>query len=423
MRGDKPSLVTSGVFALVLAMGCSNNNQNAATGGAGGRAGSGGSSSQPTAGSGGAGGAGGTAQPPTQASPGTPIPPMTNCPTPPQPGAAWNQITGPLGVPYGFTVTDAWSAGVDDFFFVGSDPSPAAGPTSTLRRVLRWSAGCWAIELIVNGGINSAPQVSGTATNDVWFTSSDAIYHRDATMWSALDPGLTATITPPAGKALILTDVQARTPTDVWFTTQDTVWRLQNGQWTMQESLSMGPPGQSGSIVYHFNVISIVGPNEVWAGGGSDAIGDTMPPASLYHFDGQTWSIHTFGAYGVNAMWPTGTTAGTFWVGMPPDAVQPLSIREFTGTGTNVTVPAVAGWTPGTEVTSLWGRAAGDIWAAGEDIAHFDGSSWSRVADAPAATRDTTHVHANSVVTGDASSTWLIGVGPQFFRKAAAASP
>ena len=125
------------------------------------------------------------------------------------------------------------------------------------------------------------------------------------------------------------------------------------------------------------------------------------------------------GAFNVNALWPTGAT-GAFWLAMPPAASQEFSIKHFAND--IVTVPAIPDWSPNAEVTSFWGRAANDV-AAGEDIAHFDGAAWSRVTDAPDAVRDPAQVHDDSVVTGDANATWLVGVGPHFFRKAAGATP
>jgi hypothetical protein len=369
---------------------------------------------------GGAGGTG-TATPTSSGSgkPGpSPIP--KDCPPTTPPGATWTEIPAPALTP-GFAVTDAWPAGADDIFFVGADPSPDGGNTpSTHRQVLRWSQGCWSIELAVEGGTFATPQISGTAPDDVWLTVSDAIYHRDASGWSPLGASLSGPLAPLPGNLLILTDGQARTRDDVWFTQQGTISHLLNGQWHFQQ-LSVGPPGVTASISYAFNAISILAENDVWIGGGSDQVGNTMDPASLYHsVDGLAWSIHTVGAFNVNALWPVGA-GDAFWLAMPPDSVEPLSIRRFDAD--TVTVPPVAGWSPSLEVKSLWGRAPNDVWAAGEDIAHFDGSAWSRVTGAPDAVRDLRGVHADSVVTGDANATWLVGVGPHFFRKAAGAAP
>jgi hypothetical protein len=379
----------------------------------------------PSPGDGGAGGgsAGAAAGQAGGGGPGTrpTSPAPKSCPQVPAPGASWTEIPPPAVTP-GFAVTDAWAAGPDDFFFVGSDPSPDNGFTaSTRRKVVRWDQGCWSVELAVDGGASS-PQVSGTAPDDVWVTVSDAIYHRDANGWSPLDPGLASGIAPAPGNVLFLTDVQARTRDDVWFTDHATILHLLDGQWIKQQ-LSAGPPGESASITYFFNTISIVGANDVWIGGGSDQIGNTMDPASLYHFDGQAWTIHEVGQFDVDSLWPLGTAPDAFWVSLPPAAGRPLPIRRFETD--QVTVPDIAGWTLGTPVTSLWGRAANDVWAAGGDIAHFDGTSWSRVADAPdAVVSDVNGISPDrSVVTGDANATWLVGVGPHFFRKAAGASP
>jgi hypothetical protein len=66
-------------------------------------------------------------------------------------------------------------------------------------------------------------------------------------------------------------------------------------------------------------------------------------------------------------------------------------------------------------VASLWGRAADDVWAAGDDIAHWDGTKWSRNADASDSTRAPINGGV-TVVTGDAASVWLVTAGPRFFR-------
>jgi hypothetical protein len=378
--------------------------------------GSGGATVAPSPGS-------GTATAPPR--PKSPRPP-TFCPTTPSPGATWTEIAPPAA-PAGFAVTDAWAAGTDDIFFVGLDPSPDNGDTPPSQgRVLRWSHGCWTVDLLFPTQGFPKPQISGTATDDVWITAGNGIFHRDAAGWSPLDAALFAQIQPPAGQQLMLTDVQARTPDDVWFTDLETILHLVNGQWHKQQ-LSEGTPGASQSITFAFNVIFILGENDVWIGGGSDEVGSTVDPASLYHFDGQTWSIHNVGAFDVNALWPVGTDHA-FWLAMPPDTVEPLAIREFPGDNVVITpgfiVPPVAGWMPGIQATSMWGRASSDIWVAGQDIAHFDGASWSVVADAPAAVRDVNDAFPKeSVVIGDASATWLVGVGPRFFRKAAGAAP
>jgi hypothetical protein len=79
---------------------------------------------------------------------------------------------------------------------------------------------------------------------------------------------------------------------------------------------------------------------------------------------------------------------------------------------------------PEPSINNPW-TAGGGGGAAGKDIAHFDGTNWSQVADAPASVRDNTDatVFDEAVVVGDATTTWLTNAGPVFVRKAAGASP
>jgi hypothetical protein len=166
--------------------------------------------------------------------------------------------------------------------------------------------------------------------------------------------------------------------------------------------------------------VSIVAENDVWMGGSLGRDNSTQAPAELFHFDGQSWTIHNVGFFEVEALWPAGG-ADTFWLTVPASAPDPLPLKRFAA-GV-ATVQVIDGWSQGSSATSLWGRGPNDIWAAGEDVAHFDGTSWSRAADAPDAARDRSVFRLQSVVTGDANATWLTGVGPRFFRKAAGAAP
>ena len=358
--------------------------------------------------------------------PGSPTPPMSpptrTCPAAPPPGATWTDVPPPAGLPAGFFVTDAWSAGPDEFFFVGADPADAVGNPSAIRRVLHWSGGCWTIELAVTGGLNAPAQISGTSPNDVWITTGDTIYHRDSSGWLPAAQ-LNAALAPAPGNVLILEDVQARTPDDVWFTSSAIVHFL-NGQVTMTKIPAPPPPDSSTPpITFAYSAISILGENDVWVGGSTEQNGNTMPPAVLFHFDGQSWTVHgPVGRFTVEALWPAGST-DALWVAIPAAAGQPFPIVAFAND--TVTQTTIANWQMGAGVISLWGRAPNDIWAAGKDIAHFDGTSWSQVADAPASVRDNTDatVFDDAVVVGDATATWLTNAGPVFVRKAAGANP
>ena len=350
-------------------------------------------------------------------------PPARTCPTAPPPGATWTDVPPPAGLPAGFFVTDAWSAGPDEFFFVGADPADAVGNPSAIRRVLHWSGGCWTIELAVTGGPNAPAQISGTSPNDVWITTGDAIYHRDSSGWSPAAQ-LNAALAPAPGNLLILEDVQARTPDDVWFTSSAMIVHFLNGQVTTTEiPAGPSPDPSTPPITFAYSAISILGENDVWVGGSAQQNANTMPPAVLFHFDGQSWTVHgPVGPIAVEALWPAGSP-DALWVAVAAAAGQAFPIVGFAND--TVTQTTIANWEMGGDVISLWGRAPNDIWAAGKDIAHFDGTSWSQVADAPASVRDNTDatVFDEAVVVGDATTTWLTNAGPVFVRKAASASP
>jgi len=83
--------------------------------------------------------------------PPSPTPPMSpparTCPAALPPGATWTDVPPPAGLPSGFFVTDAWSAGPDELFFVGADPADAVGDPSAIRRVLHWSGGAALVAL------------------------------------------------------------------------------------------------------------------------------------------------------------------------------------------------------------------------------------------------------------------------------------
>jgi len=98
---------------------------------------------------------------------------------------------------------------------------------------------------------------------------------------------------------------------------------------------------------------------------------------------------------------------------VPNNIVNDARLTIFRGAARGF-VP-IDGWLDGGAARSLWGRASDDIWAAGDDVAHWDGAKWSRSGDAPAGARALLNGGA-TLVTGDAGSTWLVARGPHFFR-------
>jgi hypothetical protein len=141
-----------------------------------------------------------------------------------------------------------------------------------------------------------------------------------------------------------------------------------------------------------------------------------MSQGAVNHFDGATWThTHNTPPGNIDAIWRGGSV---LWLAQPSEDA--LTLRSFDGTSATAVQIAGVDTTMGQEVflTNLFGRGASDIWAAGADVAHFDGQGWSLVSDAPAAARSTDE--RNTLVTGDAASTWLVTRGPHFFRKVTA---
>jgi hypothetical protein len=72
----------------------------------------------------------------------------------------------------------------------------------------------------------------------------------------------------------------------------------------------------------------------------------------------------------------------------------------------------------------VWGRGVNDVYAAGTDLAHYDGTTWSVVADEPPSAHVPANAsHDNTFVTGDATAVWIVTPGPRFFRKVDAPRP
>ena len=150
--------------------------------------------------------------------------------------------------------------------------------------------------------------------------------------------------------------------------------------------------------------------NNVWVGGSSDQVGNTMDASFLHHFDGASWTRTAITLGQVDAIWRGGAV---LWLANPAPE---FTMQRFDGAA--ATGVPMLGSDPNNPpaMVSLFGRGDSDIWAAGDDVAHFDGQNWSLVADAPAAARSSSD-ERNTYVAGDAVSVWLATPGPRFFRK------
>lgn len=379
-----------------------------ATGG-GGSPGNGGAAT-PAGGAGGAGGAIGSICPQPAAVPGT-----------------WVEIPAPAGS-QGLVARDAFAAGVDDLYFAART---ATSSVSATMQVLHFSHGCWTVELTTTLVSTSAidpnvsePSVHGLPTGEIWVAAGDQIYRRRAAQdWTPIDASWHAQIAAkPNFGGPMLTRVRAAASDDLWATERNNILHFKGGAWTATNLDDPYYPSQSASIAFNYHDIWIDDPGSVWIAGGSDEVGSTMDPAPLHHFDGTNWSRVWVGQYDVLAMWRAGTA---FWLAAPGqlanDGVQTLV--RYDGSGPATAVPITGANNNGSiEFSRLWGRGGNDLWAAGNDLAHFDGTNWTLAADAPPAARVSSSILDNTFVTGDAAAVWIVTPGPRFFRKADASA-
>ncbi len=396
--------------------GCSSHGGGADSGvasGAGhpGGGGSGGSSAPgcPPGSGGGGGGAAGDGQP--------------GCSIPTGPAGTWVEIAAPSNL-NGFSVTDAFAVGADDLLFAGSTFLPTGVPEPAGAEIVRWKHGCWTAELMIAPTVTAPPHASvhGSGPDDVWATAADLLYHRDANGWTRFTDETWRNMVrqPPFMEPLQFNRVRAAAPDDVWIAATSNLLHLSGEAWTTYNFDDPSYPTSGATIGFSFTDIWIDSPRSVWFVGPSDQVGNTMDFGFVHHFDGANWTRTGVGVGGIDAIWRGGAL---LWLAQSTLAnvngqTTRLSLRAFDGT--NAPAVAIAGVAPNQgspDMTSLFGRGAGDVWSAGEDVAHFDGQDWSLVTDAPPSARGADGAIRNTFVTGDAASVWLVTPGPRFFRK------
>jgi hypothetical protein len=337
---------------------------------------------------------------------------QAGCQVPTGTPGTWEEIAPPSGQT-NFHVTDSFALGPDDLYFAGSVGDPLTGANITEAHVLRWTRGCWSAELTIPRATAPIdfPSVHGLGPDDVWATASDVIYHRDARGWTRFaNEGWRTMVRPPGlGGPVELNRVRAVASNDVWFAATNNILHWDGQTWTTYNFGSPNYPNESGSIEFFFHTIWIDSPTSIWVGGGSDEIGNTMDLSFMHHFDGASWT-HTAITLGqVEAIWRVGSA---LWLANPAPM---FTIQRFDGTASMNT--PIAGMDPNDPpgMTSLFGRTATDLWAAGDSVARFDGQSWAFVPGVPAAAITPNQEH-NTYVAGDAASVWLATTGPRFFR-------
>ncbi len=347
--------------------------------------------------------------------------PGSSCLVPSTPGA-WTEIAPRVG-DAGLTITDSFALGPDDLLFAGTS---APGASGNQLRVVRWSKGCWSEELSMPiDATATRASVHGVGPSDLWAVGGELILHNAGQGWTALDEGWRSKIqlTPRMfGAPALPTFVRVRAAAtgDVWINEVENVVHWTAGSWTAYNFDSPDYPAND-TIALDFTDIWIDGPNDIWVADGSDVVGDTYDPAYVRHFDGATWTPFYVSVFNMFAIWRSGATLWLATGTQPPEGTSSTNgtLVPFTGTSPPPPMPALIQGTPaGTpDLRTIWGRAANDLWSAGSDVAHFDGTNWSWETDVPSAARSATGDGTNSFVGGDPNAVWLVTPGPRFFRK------
>jgi len=314
--------------------------------------------------------------------------------------ASWVEEPTPIPNPEYTILRDLSVIGADDVWSVGHYKSTPPGSSEQFTLAMHWDGALWST--VPTPSPAPAPGMSNDylwavdsiASDDVWaggeqnmqvpggwVGSQPFAIHWDGSSWTEVVTPIPPTSIGAGYTGSSVLEIEAISTNDVWFL----------GRWN-------GPyPGTSSTrpaMAMHWDGSSITqfstpvlagaqsihaadssGPNNVWAIG-SMTSAQTQYPYVL-RWDGSTWSQVL--------MPPAGVTQSVHDISvLAPNDVYVLAIRNVgTGTGNFLMHYNGSGWTQAAvpALGSLHVKAANDIWIAGAQIQHFDGSAWSVVDD------------------------------------------
>jgi hypothetical protein len=301
-------------------------------------------------------------------------------------------------------ITDGWTPGDGRMFFAGN-----TSDGSNLAQVLVWPG--WGQLLRVGAPRGTRARISGTGPDNIWITTGDELYFADRDTVHPFDDGWRALVAAAGETEVVLTDVHAASHADLWVLGRTFVLQRLPRSWRVFRRADVIPPEVTSAFPrfsFTFHALWVNGPNDVWIGGGTDYEGSTMDPSLLVHWDGTAWTRVPVALWLVDDIWAA--SPDDVWVvnaGIQATSGMPLM---FHYDGTTMNKVSVDGLSHPTLLSNLWGRSTADVWAGGQAVAHWDGIAWRRITDVPAA------LTPPILVTGDATSVWLVGSGPSFFR-------
>ncbi len=245
-------------------------------------------------------------------------------------------------LPQGNTLTGVWAAALDDLWTVTEDGA-----------ALHWDGASWSAQRWPKASLGV---VWGTGPQDVWVAGS-IFAHWDGNAWTTV-PSPVPYVASIAGTG----------PSDVWaIGYQGSIAHFDGASWSTM------PSGTYESL------------GAVWAADPSDAwvVGTC---GTLLHFDGQAWTPAPgapFAGWDLRHVWGSGPRDvwmnGQQDVNCTPEGdaalprSYPSSLFHYDGTA----------WIPVTGAPVYAGGAAiagsgpNDVWFFGNEVDHFDGSTWS----------------------------------------------
>jgi hypothetical protein len=341
-----------------------------------------------------------------------------------QPDATdWTEVVSPPSLE-GLVIKEGWAAGRDDVFFVGTLAVPG-NDVQSVAQIVRWTRGCWSLELSSSMASQLSVSISGSSPGDVWAVLGDALFRGDGTGWSRADDEMQEVLTAQhPGSTAVPYAVRVAAGT-IWVMGKTFIWRRDASGWRMFELTNsdvFGADDSGARGTFSFTSMWAGGHDDAVVGGAIHEVGRIPDAAFVYRYDGSGWTRQIFTDGRVASLWGDG--GGGLWIGAPNGSVNPpLFHAEPASSGVaGFRTVSIDGWPAGISVNALWGAAPDDLLAAsGGSLAHWDGVEW-KMAAAPA----TTAADDVAVIAGAAASTaqlttsqstWIVRRGPRFFRQ------
>ncbi len=193
------------------------------------------------------------------------------------------------------------------------------------------SGWCW---------VNPAPQgnglraVSAVAPDDVWVAGLGGVaLHHDGQAWRARAQGLSGRI-----------DHLARVGTELWAAGSEGTFRFDGTSWARPAGAPSGPAA----------ALVSAGAGDLWVASGT----------LVHHLAAGTWSQSAV-PESPRALWAVSPTQA--WAASSTGKLY----RTVGGRWTMVASPVT------TRLWTMWGASASDIWAAGDQLVRWNGTSWA----------------------------------------------